>query len=432
MLSAFLFTVSSCKTEDVATCFASAKDGDVINLVPGTMNSTDGITFFVQFYMSDKYVTISCNEGGETCILNGATVKIVMYLDNIGGTTTLAQLIIRDGHQSCCGSGVVVESSNVNLIMCSFIDNYAGIGGAVYVSSTDNVDDIVSSTVTLQGCKFEGNTGETPADIQKVEGTVLVEECPTGYTSTRGSKLKTLNAYPVEGNLTDPSYSYTCEYVFATSAPTFAPSSAPSTAPCPAGTFGKSEPDCTNCPAGKISDTLSSPSCADCPAGHSSGEGQCSCEIDCSAGRYSTGGAPCELCEAGKFSPQLDATTSATCVDCAESKFSNQPGAISDETCKPCHGAEPGSSTCDEEPEEDDDRIELAYHLIEITCGMISLGGFSIAMHAKARNRMKKKEEEVEESLLPDGEDEDEAETPINNNNNNNNNNEDELDCLAK
>jgi len=352
-----------------------------------------------------------------------------MYLDNIGGTTTLAQLIIRDGHQSCCGSGVVVESSNVNLIMCSFIDNYAGIGGAVYVSSTDNVDDIVSSTVTLQGCKFEGNTGETPADIQKVEGTVLVEECPTGYTSTRGSKLKTLNAYPVEGNLTDPSYSYTCEYVFATSAPTFAPSSAPSTAPCPAGTFGKSEPDCTNCPAGKISDTLSSPSCADCPAGHSSGEGQCSCEIDCSAGRYSTGGAPCELCEAGKFSPQLDATTSATCVDCAESKFSNQPGAISDETCKPCHGAEPGSSTCDEEPEEDDDRIELAYHLIEITCGMISLGGFSIAMHAKARNRMKKKEEEVEESLLPDGEDEDEAETPINNNNNNN---EDELDCLAK
>ncbi|GMI62282.1 hypothetical protein ScalyP_jg11796 [Parmales sp. scaly parma] len=326
--------------------------------------------------MQDKHVIIACNEGGETCILKGAKGKIVVKIiaSNIPGRTTLARLIIRDGDNSHGdGGGLVVYYSNVNLIMSSFVDNSCGSGGAIYVTD---------STMTLQGCTFEGNTvtGVGP-DIYS-HGETFIEKCPL------------------------------------------------------AGKFGSFEPNCTDCPAGKISDQPKSPSCANCKAGHSSGEGQTSCDIDCPSGRYSTCGTKCELCEAGKFSPQFDATTSATCVDCAGGKYSTQRGASSDLSCMACPGAEPGSSTCDEEPEpEDEDKIELAYHIIEITCGLISLGGFSIAVHAKARKKMKEKVEtkEKEELLLSDGEFEDEeVEKTLNNNNNNEDQQlEDELELLT-
>jgi len=336
-----------------------------------------------------KHVTIACNEGGETCILKGAKGKRVVMISDIPGRTTLARLIIRDGDTSV-GGGLAVSKSNVNLIMSSFVDNSADRGGAIYVGSDD------SNTVTLQGCIFEGNTATTNGpDIYNEKYTGLISACPTGesppphevhckhpptnppphptgYPSTQGSKLDNYND---GGTMTDPAFSYTCA-----APPTLPPSSAPSSAPsitlCPAGKFGSFEPNCTDCPAGKISDQPKSPSCTNCKAGHSSGEGQTSCDIDCPSGRYSTCGTKCELCEAGKFSPQFDATTSATCVDCAGGKYSTQRGASSDLSCMACPGAEPGSSTCDEEPEpEDEDKIELAYHIIEITCGLISLGG---------------------------------------------------------
>jgi len=124
--------------------------------------------------MQDKHVIIACNEGGETCILKGAKGKIVVKIiaSNIPGRTTLARLIIRDGDNSHGdGGGLVVYYSNVNLIMSSFVDNSCGSGGAIYVTD---------STMTLQGCTFEGNTvtGVGP-DIYS-HGETFIEKCPLG------------------------------------------------------------------------------------------------------------------------------------------------------------------------------------------------------------------------------------------------------------
>ena len=202
----------TCNTADVASCFGDGEvaNGGVINLVPGTMSSWDGISSGTQFSMqNDKYVTIACNEGVETCTLKGAigkgVVEIYMDMFGNGGTTTLSRLIIRDG-DSWQGGGLAVYFANVNLIMCSFVDNNsAGYGGAIYLTGGD--------TATLQGCRFEGNTAVEGPDIYNFNS-VVISECPTGecpppMKCLQGSALDNFN-YPQTGTtMTDPAYSYT-------------------------------------------------------------------------------------------------------------------------------------------------------------------------------------------------------------------------------
>jgi len=114
--------LESCNTSDIATCFANVVSGGVIDLVPGTMNSWDGIYSTVQLSLNYKYASIACSEDGGVCVWQGATGKGVVYIEDNGGTSTLEGLTIKGGDFSD-GGGLFVHNSNVVLIIVAFIDN---------------------------------------------------------------------------------------------------------------------------------------------------------------------------------------------------------------------------------------------------------------------------------------------------------------------
>ena len=163
----------SCNTPDVASCFANAINGDDIDLVPGTMSSTDGL-YTVQLYLAFKYASIACNEDGGACVWQGAATRGVVMIDTNGGTTTLRSITIKGGAASA-GAGLYVWSSNVDLILIDFIDNVASSGGAIFVSAG-------SSTVNLQGCSLAGNTAGTigPDVYNNAKNVVISGWCPEG------------------------------------------------------------------------------------------------------------------------------------------------------------------------------------------------------------------------------------------------------------
>ena len=174
---------TSCTTSGIATCFADSSNGDEIEISPGTMSSTDGLHSSSQLQLASKYVSIACSNAiGEACIWQGATGKRVVFIQSNGGTTTLSFLVIKNGDASGYnGGGLYVYISNVVLIVVSFIDNAASYdGGAIDVYYGG------SSSLTLHGCSFSGNTAtETGGpDIKNTQQTVVIGGCPAGELSS--------------------------------------------------------------------------------------------------------------------------------------------------------------------------------------------------------------------------------------------------------
>jgi len=167
---------TSCTTAGVAACFASASSGDELELAAGTLSSTDGIHGYVQLSLWNKYASIACSADGGACVWQGATGKRVVYIIN-GGTSTLSHLVVKDGDPPSgnFGGGLLVQNSNVVLILVAFIDNAASYGGAIFVYSNG------SSSVTLHGCSFSGNTAsESGPDVYNNQETVAIGGCPEG------------------------------------------------------------------------------------------------------------------------------------------------------------------------------------------------------------------------------------------------------------
>jgi len=164
-----------CTTAGVAACFASS-NGDELELSAGTLSSTDGIYSDVQLTLRNKYVSIACNADRGACVWQGATGKLVVYIKNNGGTSTLSQIVVKDGDApSGNGGGLYLLNSNVVLILVAFIDNAASArGGAIYVNLTG------SSSVTLEGCSFAGNTAIYGPDVYNDRKTVVIGGCPSG------------------------------------------------------------------------------------------------------------------------------------------------------------------------------------------------------------------------------------------------------------
>jgi len=165
---------TSCTTAGVAACFADASNGDELELSAGTLSSTDGLWSYTQLALQNKYASIACSADGGVCVWQGATGKRVVYIYNNGGTSTLSHLIVKDGDTSGYGGGLFVNNSNVDLIIVAFIDNTASHGGAIFVTSG-------SSTATLQGCSFAGNTASNYGpDVYNNRQTVVIGGCPAG------------------------------------------------------------------------------------------------------------------------------------------------------------------------------------------------------------------------------------------------------------
>ena len=167
---------TSCTTAGVAACFASASSGDELELAAGTLSSTDGIHGYVQLSLWNKFASIACSADGGACVWQGATGKRVVYIANNGGTSTLEGMNIKNG-AARNGGGLYVQNSNVGLILVAFIDNAAtGYGGAIYVHSES------SSSVTLHGCSFSGNTASSASNGPDVYNrqTVAIGGCPEG------------------------------------------------------------------------------------------------------------------------------------------------------------------------------------------------------------------------------------------------------------
>jgi len=166
--------VMECTTSGVAACFASASNGDELELSPGTLSSTDGIIYYAQLTLQNKYAYIGCsNVDGAACVWQGAGGKGVLYIKDNGGTTTLSYLTVEGGDTSV-GGGLRVQNSNVVLIIITLLDNSAVQGGAIYVLENG------SSNLSLHGCSFGGNTASSGADVSNKKETVVIGSCPSG------------------------------------------------------------------------------------------------------------------------------------------------------------------------------------------------------------------------------------------------------------
>ena len=104
----------SCNTSDIAACFASVANGGDIDLVPGTMNTWDGLDSSTQLWLHNKYASIACSEEGGVCVLQGATGKLVVWIYYNGGTSTLEGLTIKGGDFSD-GGGLFVTTPTSSL-----------------------------------------------------------------------------------------------------------------------------------------------------------------------------------------------------------------------------------------------------------------------------------------------------------------------------
>ena len=166
---------TSCTTAGVAACFASAGNGDEIETAPGTLSSWDGIHSNTQLWLANKYVSIACSADGGACVWQGATGKGVVNISSNGGTSTLSHLVVKDGDYIGNGGGLSVFNSNVDLTLIDFIDNAANRwGGAIFVENSG------SSTATLHGCSFAGNTSTEGPDVYNNFQTVVIGGCPAG------------------------------------------------------------------------------------------------------------------------------------------------------------------------------------------------------------------------------------------------------------
>jgi len=231
-----------CMASGIATCFASASNGDEIGIAPGTLSSWDGIRSDTQLSLSNKYESFACNTDGGACIWQGVTGKRVVYIYMNGGTTTLTSVIIKDGVAGIHGGGLYVYNSNVILILIDFTDNAATYyGGAIYVYSG-------SSTATLYGCSFARNTASSGPDVYNDRKTVVINPCPAGHATTQGSALSNYNKSG--GTMTTPAYSYTCQ---ACSGGTSSTAGATFCSTCPAGTSSPDGTPCADCEASKFS-----------------------------------------------------------------------------------------------------------------------------------------------------------------------------------
>ena len=175
--------LESCETAQIATCFDNVGNGasSDIDLVPGTMNTWDGINSYTQLYLGSKEVFIACSEDGGGCVWQGATGKRVVKINDNGGTSSLRGLTIKDGDAGGDGAGLYVTNSNVGLIIVAFIGYAAGAGGgAIYADTSGSV------ILSLKGCSFAGNTaGSNGPDVYNNGQDVIIAGCPTGEDTPR-------------------------------------------------------------------------------------------------------------------------------------------------------------------------------------------------------------------------------------------------------
>ena len=183
----------------------------------------------------------------------------------------------------------------------SFINNSASIeGGACYVSGT----------VTLQGCSFAEN--EAPAnkgpDIYRQYGTVTINGCPEGFTTSQGN---TLSNAVYSGTFAIPGNSYTCA-ICTTPGQSTTSVGATSCSDCPAGktTLGPGYP-CQTCQTGRYAASAGSLGCSLCPISKYIADDDVAANHDelsdctsCAAGKYGAivGTTVCPNCAAGKIS----------------------------------------------------------------------------------------------------------------------------------
>jgi len=120
-------------------------------------------------------------------------------------------------------------------------------------------------------------------------------------------------------------------------ATTGASSSAACVSNCALGQYGSS---CTNCPAGKFSNTagiVSETECVSCALGKYSNAGASVCP-DCPAGQLTTttGMSSCQRCDFGAWSSVVAATSFGVCQSCANGKYTASTASSSISACIDC------------------------------------------------------------------------------------------------
>ena len=152
-------------------------NGDTVILSSGNYAAGVAYASTVLFYLDGLYGSIHCEADDQTCELDGAGARMVMYVQGTGGSLLeLRSIDITNGSYGSGGGGLYIYSNaQVSLVMCSVTQNQVTSGGGgIYVDTS-------GTTVDLYGVSFSGNTSPDGPDIQRNDGTVTVQStCSAG------------------------------------------------------------------------------------------------------------------------------------------------------------------------------------------------------------------------------------------------------------
>ena len=210
------------------------------------------------------------------------------------------------------GGGLYAKNANALLVVMSFISNSAGSeGGAIYAAI---------STVTLHGGSFATNTAPANKgpDIWRQSGTVTINGCPEGFTTSQGVALD----IDVSSGSALTGYSYTCA-TCTTPGQSATSVGATSCSNCPAGktTLGPGYP-CQTCQGGRYAASAGSLGCSLCPISKYNAD-----DGDDPANHDQVG--DCTNCAAGSYGDKVGTTS---CPNCAAGKISGTGGERVSET----------------------------------------------------------------------------------------------------
>ncbi|GMI51691.1 hypothetical protein TeGR_g9851 [Tetraparma gracilis] len=303
------------------------------------------------FHVVELHGSISCDEDGTGlnlhCVLDGSSSRRVMLIEGTSGEVLeLRGLLFFAGAAEGVGGGLALDDASiVELVLCTFQSCQADFGGGVGVEGAD-------TSLDLSGVVFQDNAAASlAADIYRTDGSIsILDTCPGDASATpSGEPLDTW------GTMLGSLRSYTCFY--SCDAGHTNPTSgylSLACEPCPTGSYsgagqhsGSGSVECTECEAGKYSDTPASASCSLCGEGKFSADAGSSaalhdaesdCDV-CDSGKYNgvPGSAQCEECPLGTFMPEsasaADHDALDDCLVCLAGSFADETASTMCTTC---------------------------------------------------------------------------------------------------
>ena len=168
-------------------------NGDVVEVALGTYqcneSGTNCASGSIMLYPNNLHGIIECTNDSADCIIDGESSRGVIFVEGSGsGSLTIRALTFLNGESNVGGGANIHNGATVDFILCLFQNCRAAKGGAIYLTSSPNVN--------VYGTRFIGNTAYSgnSNDIYRDGGTITIyNTCPSPYSSntlTQGKVMR--------------------------------------------------------------------------------------------------------------------------------------------------------------------------------------------------------------------------------------------------